>query len=174
MLRRVILDGAIACVPFTIVAWTTFRLKPRWWLHSLPDDIQAAAGPKSAAERRATVWMGAIVLLCFFGVPIFLTWRLDAATPGGLSFGDAFLHLYGAWMIVNLWDLVGIDWPYAYLMDPDRPPIAGTAGLAGYKDYGFHARKFVKASMLSLLVIVPAAALIVFLPAWQSGTLITR
>ena len=160
MISRVIEDGLIACIPFTIVVWTTFLLKPRLWLHSLPVDIQAAAGPKTEAEKRATVSTGALVLLCFFGVPILLTWRLDAATPDGLTFREALVHLYAVWMVINLWDLVGIDWPYVYFMDPGRPPIPGTAGLAGYKDYAFHARKFVKASVFSLLIILPAAALI--------------
>ena len=50
-------------------------------------------------------------------------------------------------MVVNAWDLVGIDWPYAYCMDPDRPPIPGTAGAHGYKDHTFHARAFLKASV---------------------------
>ena len=62
------------------------------------------------------------------------------------------------------WDLVLIDWPYAYFVDPSRPPIPGTAGALGYKDYGFHARAFLKASAFSLAIIVPAALLMSLAP----------
>jgi hypothetical protein len=161
---RVVSDGLIACIPFTVVVWASFLSKPRLWLHSLPSDIQAMAPPKTAAERRTTAWVGAIVLSCFFGVPIFLTWRLHARVPGGLSLLESIVHLYGVWMVVNVWDLVAIDWPYAYLVDPARPPIPGTAGARGYKDYGFHARAFLKASVFSLAIIVPAGALISLSP----------
>ena len=165
MVTRIALDGLFACVPFSAVVWASFLLRPRIWLHSLPADIQKMAAPKTAAERRLTGWLGALVLLTFFGVPVLLTWRLHAGTPGGLPFGHVMTHLWGVWMIVNAWDLVGIDWPYAYWVDPNRPPIPGTAGAQGYKDYQFHARAFLKASVFGLAVIVPAAVIIATLPA---------
>lgn len=162
-LTRIVTDGLVAVVPFSVVVWATFLTMPRMWLHSLPPDIQAMALPKTAAERRMTGVMGTLVLLCFFGVPSLLTWRFRNETPGGLSFLATLTHLYGVWAVVNLWDLVAIDWPYAYFVDPLRPPIPGTAGAKGYKNYGFHARAFVKASVLSLAIIVPAALLIFLL-----------
>lgn len=118
------------------------------------------APPKTPLERKLTGVMGTAVLLCFFGLPIALTWRLSAERPGGLSFVQALSHLYGTWMIVNLWDLLLIDWPYAYFVDPRRPPIPDTAGAAGYKDYTFHWRGFLKASIFSLVILIPAALLI--------------
>jgi hypothetical protein len=157
---RIAIDGLTACIPFSIVVWASFRLRPRMWLHSLPRDIQDLAPPKTDAERRLTAWVGPVVLFTFFGVPILMTWRLHAGTAGGLSFAEALTHLYGVWMIVNAWDLVAIDWPYAYFVDISRPPIPGTAGARGYKDYGFHGRAFLKASVFGLAVIVPAAAAI--------------
>ena len=159
-LARIVTDGLLSCIPFSIIVWASFLSMPRLWLHSLPPDIQAMAPPKTGAERRMTGFMGALVLLSFFGVPAALTWRLHAATSGGLSFLEALSHLYGVWLVVNLWDLVLIDWPYAYFVNPDRPPIPGTAGARGYKDYGFHAKAFVKASIFSLVIIVPAALVI--------------
>ena len=157
-------DGLLACVPFAIVVWASFLSRPRVWLHSLPPDIQAMAPPKTVAERRMTRILGTCVLLSFFGVPIAMTWRLHSTLSGGLSFAEAFAHLYGVWMIVNLWDLVLIDVPYAYFVNPHRPPIPGTEGARGYKDYGFHAKAFLKASVFSLAIIVPAALLISLLP----------
>jgi hypothetical protein len=156
MFRNVVADGLIACVPFTVVVLTSFVLKPRLWLHSLPPDIQAMATPKTRAERHLTAWMGGVVLLCFFGIPILLTLRRHLLVAGGLSTVGSVAYLYGVWMVVNAWDLVGIDWPYAYWVDPSQPPIPGTEGALGYKDYGFHTRAFFKASVLGLAIIVPA------------------
>lgn len=155
--RRILTDGLLACVPFTAAVWFTFARWPRMWLHSLPADIQALAPPKTSAERRLTAIVGPLVLLCFFGVPAALTWRALAVAPAGATFSAVLTHLYGVWMIVNLWDLVVIDWGYARWMDPERPPIPGTAGAAGWKDYGFHARACLKASVLGLGIIVPLA-----------------
>lgn len=163
-MSRALADGLIACVPFSIVVWASFLTMPRLWLHSMPPDIQAMAPPKTQTERRLTGVMGVIVLLSFFGAPIALTWRLHAETPGGLSTSAAFTHLYGAWMVVNIGDLLLIDWPYAYFVNPHRPPIPGTAGAAGYKDYAFHLRGFLKASVFSLAIILPAALLISLVP----------
>ena len=49
-------------------------------------------------------------------------------------------------------------------LDPKMQPIPGTEGAAGYKDYGFHARAFFKASVFSLAIIVPAGIAISFMP----------
>jgi hypothetical protein len=164
MLLQMLTDGLLTCVPFSVVVLASFLLKPRLWLHSLPPDIRAMAPPKTRAERQLTLWMGSVVLFCFFGIPILFTWRRHLQVAGGLSSVEAVAYLYGVWMIVNAWDLVGIDWAYAYWVDPGRPPILGTEGAAGYKDYGFHARAFVKASVFGLAIIVPAGIAVSFLP----------
>jgi len=158
--ERVLGDGLVACVPFTIVIWATFLTMPRLWLHSLPEDIQGMAAPKTDGEKRLTGIMGVVVLLLFFGVPIGLTLRFNAESGGTLAIPQILLYLYGVWMTINLWDLVAIDWVYALLVDPQRPPIVGTVGAKGYKDYGFHFKSFVKASVFSLLLLVPAAVVI--------------
>lgn len=162
-LEQILSDGVIASIPFSIIVWATFLTMPRLWLHSLPADIQALAPAKTLPEKRLTVIMGIFVLLAFFGVPIALTWRLKIASGSDLSFTQILIYLYGVWMVINLCDLVLIDWLYTTLVNPDRPPIAGTAGAAGYKDYRFHLNTFFKASVFSLLIIVPAAAVIEFM-----------
>lgn len=164
MLSHILTDGLVTCVPFSVVVLASFLLKPRLWLHSLPADIQALAPPKTRAERRLTGWMGSLVLICFFGLPMLFTWQRHRQVAGGFSSAEAVAYLYGVWMIVNAWDLLVIDWPYAYWVNPDRPPIPGTEGAAGYKDYGFHAKAFFKASVFSLALIVPAGIVISFMP----------
>lgn len=157
---RILTDGLIASLPFAVVVWISFLTMPRLWLHSLPDDIQGMAAPKTPRERRLTGIMGVFVLLTFFGLPIFLTWQLKVEMGGALPFGAVMGHLYGVWFIVNLWDLVLIDWVYIALVNPEKPPIPNTAGAAGYKDYRFHFNSFLKACVLSLIILIPAAVII--------------
>ncbi len=157
---RILSDGVIAIIPFSIVIWATFLTMPRLWLHSLPADIQALAPPKTTGEKRLTGVMAIFVLSAFFGVPIALAWRLQNENNGNLLFVEVLVHLYSVWMIINLCDLILIDWLYTLLVNPDNPPIPGTAGAAGYKDYRFHFNAFLKASVFSLIIIVPATAII--------------
>ena len=158
--ERILSDGLVASIPFSIIIWATFLTMPRLWLHSLPPDIQAMAPAKTHREKRLTVLMGILVLLAFFGVPVILTWRLRIEHAGALSFAEALAHLYGVWMVVNLWDLVLIDWLYAAVVNPENPPIPGTAGATGYKNYRFHFYAFLKASVFGLIIIVPASTVI--------------
>lgn len=160
LLGRILSDGLIAVIPFSAIVWATFLTMPRIWLHSLPADIQALAPAKTPREKRLTFLTGIFVMAAFFGVPIALTWRLQSEHGGLLSFIQLLAHLYGVWMVVNLWDLVVIDWGYTALVNPAHPPIPGTAGAAGYKNYRFHLFSSLKASVFSLIVIIPAAALI--------------
>ena len=139
---RILLDGLTACAPFSMIVWLSFLVVPRIWLHAFPADIRRMAPPKTWGERRLTVIVGTGVLLCFFGLPILLTWKWFGETPGGFSFRDTLIHLYGCWMVVNLWDLLLIDWPYAYLVDPRRPPIPGTAGARGTRTTRFTGGRF--------------------------------
>lgn len=153
--RMTILHGLLICLPFTLFVIITFSKWPRLWLHSLPPDIAAMAGPKTPEEVKQTRLLVIPVLLILPGLSF--ASALYAATRLGidLSFLGAVRHIYGIWVIVHLWDLVVIDWGYALIMDPQRPPIAGTAGARGYRDYAFHFRAFVRAVIMSALGVLP-------------------
>ena len=45
-----------------------------------------------------------------------------------LNCSGEFLHLYGIWVIVHLWDLIIIDFGHILLINPDSPPIPNTEG----------------------------------------------
>ena len=68
--------------------------------------------------------------------------------------------MYGIWVIVHLWDLVVIDLGHMLLIDPASPPIPNTEGARGYKDFAFHVRAFLKACIMSLLFVGPAAVVV--------------
>ena len=158
-INRVLIDGLTVSIPFALVVWISWFTKPRLWLHSLPDDIQAMAPPKTPREKQLTIFMGVFIMATFFGGPILLTWRWNLE-QNGLPFRIILVHLYSVWLIVNVWDLLLIDWLFTTFVNPQKPPIAGTEGAAGWKNYRFHLYAGLKASIFSLFLIVPAAALI--------------
>ncbi|MDH3376856.1 MAG: hypothetical protein OEQ39_07805 [Gammaproteobacteria bacterium] len=149
--------GLALCIPFTVFAIGTFWVRPRLWLHSLPPDIQEMAGPKTDREVRQTKWLLIAYLLLLPGGSIVSLLFAAASARVELTVVGAFVHLYGVWVIVQLWDLVIIDVGHILFIDPDSPPIPGTNGAAGYKDFAFHARAFAKACFVSLVFVGPAA-----------------
>jgi hypothetical protein len=118
------------------------------------------AGPKTEEENRQTMFLLIPVLLILPGLSIASALFVAWTTPVDLTFLGALLHIYGIWIIVHLWDLVVIDGGYALLVDPLHPPIPGTEGAKGYRDYGFHTRSFLRAVVMSAVFVVPAAAVI--------------
>ena len=55
-------DSAIYVAAFTAVVLVSFLWKPRLWVHDLPTDIQAMAGPKTPLERRQTRLLGVVMI----------------------------------------------------------------------------------------------------------------
>ena len=88
--------------------------------------------PKTDEEKRLT----RLIAVPFF-VILFGGLGLTAARYGTANgFGAMILHVYLVWQIVNLIDLVVIDWGGMMLVDPQHPPFPGTEGAKGYRDFG--------------------------------------
>lgn len=161
--NQLFIDLTILITFFTVFVVGTLRWKPRLWLQDFPADIQAMAGPKTPAEKRLTQVIGIPFILLFFGLPLLLSWDLKAMMGTGFSFLSAWLYGYALFFSVNLWDLVVIDWLGSLLVDPQNPPIAGTEGAKGYRDYAFHFKAFLKGCALGLVYATFFAAVITFL-----------
>ncbi len=158
-----LVHGLLICIPFSLFVLVTFARWPRLWLHSLPADIQEMAGPKTAVEERRTKLLLIPYLLILPGLSIASALLAARVANINLSVLGAALHIYGIWIVVHLWDLLIIDCGYALLMDPQRPPIPGTAGAKGYRDYAFHVRAFLRAVPMSALFVLPSALLVALL-----------
>lgn len=154
-----LLHGFIICLPFSIFALISFWCWPRLWLHSLPPDIAEMAGPKTSAEIKQTKWLLIPVLLILPGLSVLSTLYVNSTIQESLTILGVFTHIYAIWVIVHLWDLIVIDYGHILFINPERPPIANTEGAKGYRDYGFHFRAFLKASLMSLLFVIPCAVI---------------
>ena len=147
-----LLDGTVLVVLFGAFVVGTLLWRPRIWLHDFPPDLQARMPEKTAEERRLTTLLAVPWLALLFGGLIY------AGVRFGVDHGylDLALHVYLLWQIVNLFDLVVIDWGGMHLVDPRDPPFEGTEGAKGYRDWGFHFVAYLKGSVMG----VPLCALV--------------
>ena len=152
-----VIAGLLVCLPFSLFVYVTFSRWPRLWLHSLPPDIVALARPKTATEEQRTRLLMIPILVILPGLSFVSALVAARWWDLGLSFVGAAIHIYVVWLVVHVWDFVVIDCGYALLMDPDRPPIPGTAGAKGYQDYAFHFRALVRAAAMSVIPVPPLA-----------------
>jgi hypothetical protein len=97
------------------------------------------------AQRQRWV-LGVPVLAVALGLIILATVRLLEHRPTPLGFGMLFLHTLVLLMVFNVVDLLVIDWLFFVRIRPRFVVLPGTEGLAGYGDYRFHWRAFLKGS----------------------------
>jgi hypothetical protein len=119
-----------------------FAISPDLWVGDYPPDIRENYGEMSERGRRyrplvAVLFFGALVAV------IALAFRsLETSSPSGPSFIEYFLTSFVALMVFNLFDLVVLDWLLFMTIQPRGIVLAGTEGMAGYRDFRFHARGF--------------------------------
>jgi len=141
-------DGLLLTIIFSVVVVGTIIWKPRLWMHDFPADIQALMPPKTDLEKRQTMMLAIPFFTLLFG-----GLGLTGSRYGiGNGFLAMVLHIYLVWQIVNLVDLVILDWGGMMLIDPMHPPIAGTEGAHGYRDFAFHFFGFIKGSVMGIVL----------------------
>lgn len=143
-----LIDGAILTLIFTAFVGVTIWWKPRMWMHDFPQDIQDRMPPKTDDEKRLTRLMALPFFVILFGGLGVSAYRFGL--ENGLLM--TMLHVYLVWQIVNIFDLVVIDWGGMHLVDPQNPPFPGTEGAKGYRDYQFHLIGFLKGSVMGLVL----------------------
>jgi hypothetical protein len=151
-LKRIGRDGAWLSAIFGASVFGMLAYEPEIWVHDYPPDIREKWGEKSPRAKKLTRLLGVPFLAIFFGGMIFSTLRLRRANGGRLSFRDAFAHAYALYMFINLFDLVVMDWLVLMVMRPQFAVLPGTEGMAGYKDYAFHAKASAKGSILGIVI----------------------
>jgi len=156
-----LLHGFIICLPFSVFVIITFWLRPRLWLHSLPPDIIEKAEPKTEIENSITrSLLLPLYILILPGLSVASVFYLHETTSINYSFIDILIHIYSIWIVVHLWDFLILDCGATLLIDPQRPPISGTEGAKGWRDYKFHFRAFIRATIMSALFVVPIALIL--------------
>ena len=89
--------------------------------------------------------------LGLFGTLIVSIVRLPLVNEGELTFSAVFLSTAIILLTNNLIDLLILDWLIFVTIQPRFVVLPGTAGLPGYRDYGFHFRQFLKGVVKPIL-----------------------
>lgn len=112
------------------------------------------------AETRLSNGFGLLVVGIMVGI---MVWSASEFGPerGVLLM---ILHAYLLFQIFNVFDVL-MDWVLLARIDPAHPPIAGTEHAPGWRNYGFHAVKALKGSVLGLPVAALAGGFASF---WQA------
>ena len=162
-LSNLLTDGLLTSVVFTLIIGGIVWYNPRLMLQDFPADIKALVPPKTAAEKRLSNLLMIPTMAVFIGLPLYQVLALKASTGGTLPFWTMFLYAYGIFFIVNLWDLVVMDWIGMRLfVNPQKPPFPGSEGAAGWRDDAFHFRGFLKGCVIGLVMMLPVALLAVY------------
>ncbi len=138
--RRLLVDGLLLCLAFSVFVMGTAFINIWLWFGDYPPEIQALVEnpPTPPFVQRlvlALLGLGMIVWLMVRSTKAFLR----GAPPANrfvLAMGHAFLLL----QFVNLWDVVIIDWLVFVTWTPEVFVLPGTEGSPGYDNYWFHFR----------------------------------
>lgn len=139
--------GLVFCLATLIIG----RINVVMLLNDYPPDIRAKHGPMSEATRKqanqaSLPLLAALVLILILGLA-----QLRNLT-GELTFLDTFIVAGLIFQIWNLIDLLVLDWFLLMTLKPKFMIIPGTEGLAGYRDYQFHFRKFLNGIIFTFIL----------------------
>jgi len=160
LITQAFLVGLLQSGILTALILLSLFYNPRIWLHDAPQAMQAAVPPLTKRERRARTLFGIPIFAAFLVPPIASVLHVEAALSG-LSFSEAWLHLFIILMTFNLVDLLLIDWGIIVLWNPARFSLAGTEHLRHLNNYAFHFRGFLIGTLLSAIASTIVAGLVV-------------
>lgn len=161
LLAHSLTSGLILSVAMTALILVTLYWRPMIWVGDAPADVQAAAGPMSEVDRHAKRVAGIVTLGLLLGIVAMSLVRLGQVKGGALTFTEVALSTFIVFMVFNLVDLLLIDWLLVATVRPRFVVLPGTEQLAGYGDYGFYFRGFLKGIVGGVVLSVLVAMLVV-------------
>lgn len=158
LVQHAIFYGLILSGVMSLIIYGTVYYNPEMWLNDYPPDVKAKFGSMSETAKR----QGKLVAIPFFFLLIvFLVYSLmELGQMMELTFSAVFLATFLLFSTFNLFDLLILDWLIAVTIQPQFMILPGTEGLAGYKDYGFHFRGFLKGTAGILVFSLVVAAIV--------------
>ena len=149
-ITRTIIDGLILSGITSVFIIVSLMINPRIWLQDYPEDIQSKVPPKSDSEKRLSLIIGIPFLIILCVGSFFSTLVLKFRNPEA-SFLDLSLNAFGIVLIFNVVDWLLLDWLMFCTLTPRFVVIPGSEGMAGYKDYLFHFRGFLKGTVFCVI-----------------------
>jgi hypothetical protein len=143
--------GIVFSLLFSALLLVMVKINPEMMLNDYPPDIKARYGPVSEKTKQQRKPFVILLLLILFGVPLLSILRLDQMIAGVPSFLEVFIDIFVLFLVFNILDLLILDWLIFCTITPKFIVLPGTEGMAGYKDYGFHFRGFLKGTIICLV-----------------------
>lgn len=163
LLQHSLFYGALLSAAMTAFILTTLYWRPMMWIGDAPAEVQAAAPPPSAADRRIKRVAGGLVFVVLLAILAVSLAALRRLAGGALSFADVAVSTFLIFMTFNLVDLLLIDWLVVETLRPGFITFPGVAGanlnLTG--GYAYHFRAFLKGTMYGMVVSLVVAAVVV-------------
>jgi hypothetical protein len=151
-----ILHSIIYCVIFTLALVPIGLTNPRMMLQDYPKEIQKLVPPKTNEEKRMGIFFAIPLLAVLIGYPGFVAWYYS---PEPVTFISVFTTMWGIMMVMNVFDLIVLDWIMFCAITPRFVVIKGTEGSPAYKDYMFHFIGFLKGIVITGVISAGTAAI---------------
>lgn len=143
--------GTVFGVVFSMAMLIIGRVNAEMILSDYPPDIRAKYGKMSESTRKQANLM-TLPLLATLGLVVALGLGQLRDLSGSLTFVETLIVSTVMFQMWNLLDLVLLDWFLLMTLKPKFMILPGTEGMLGYRDYGFHFRKFLNGIVFTFLL----------------------
>ena len=154
------MECVVLCIAFTLIILPAQYRDPMVMIMSYPPNVikRVEQLPQYAGciKEREKKHIGKKVFgLFFFAVLL----AIVAYLSGCRGFGDTFFHVFVLFFVVNIYDMLVLDW--GIFCHSKKLRIPGTEDMdEDYTDYLFHAKGAVKGTILGIIVAVLSGVMI--------------
>jgi len=153
VLRQMVVHGfGFALVANGYLLLVMLATSPRIWGYSdYPEVVRAKVPPQTRREKLAGAILGVPWLLFILGYPVFSTYAMKSSLGGEIPFLVAFLNPLVLLQLLNLGDVLILDWLIVSKITPAFVIIPGSTA-ADYKDMSHHFRGHIWATLAIVLL----------------------
>lgn len=161
----ILIHSAIYVIPASIYLVILLMIDNRMFLSKgdYPDDVIAAAPPRTKEETRKAAILGAPWMLWALAFPAYSAFVYIAQAGAKPPFWAVSLHVFLIFFSFWLVDLMVLDILMFATITPKFIVVPGTEGFPGYKQIGWHLRGHFKTGLPLLIVLGLAVGGIIWL-----------
>lgn len=155
-----VIECVILCIVFTLIILPVQYKDPMVMIMSYPPNVikRVEQLPQYAGcikEREKKHIAKKIFGLFFFSIIL----AIIAYVSGCREFVDTFIHVFMLFFVVNIYDMLVLDW--GIFCHSKKLRIPGTEDMdEDYKDYLFHARGAIKGTVMGMIVAILSGVII--------------
>ena len=139
--HRVVRDGLLLSVVFSAIIVGTALIDPWIMLENYPPAIRELVTPPDDLPVVLPVVIGVGMMVVLVWLMVRSVVALERDRGGRLGLAGAALHAWLLFQVVNLWDVVILDWLLFVTIQPAAFLLPGTEGHPAYDDYLFHLKE---------------------------------